>query len=45
MDPPLRGRDFSLSDAVGFEIMRREGLTHAFAFDHHFGIAGFHRLR
>lgn len=32
---------FSLVDAVSFEIMRRERLTHAFAFDHHFVVAGF----
>lgn len=31
----------SLVDAVSFEIMRRERLTHAFAFDHHFEVAGF----
>ena len=32
---------FSLVDAVSFEIMRREKLTQAFAFDHHFEVAGF----
>jgi predicted nucleic acid-binding protein len=32
---------FSLVDAVSFEIMRREKLTRAFAFDHHFEVAGF----
>jgi hypothetical protein len=31
----------SLVDAVSFEIMRREKLTQAFAFDRHFRIAGF----
>jgi predicted nucleic acid-binding protein len=31
----------SLVDAVSFEIMRREKLTQVFAFDHHFGVAGF----
>lgn len=36
---------FSLIDAVSFEIMRRERITHAFAFDHHFEIAGFELLR
>ena len=36
---------FSLVDAVSFEIMRREKLTHAFAFDRHFEIAGFSVLR
>lgn len=32
---------FSLADAVSFELMRRESLTHAFAFDRHFQVAGF----
>jgi predicted nucleic acid-binding protein len=32
---------FSVTDAVSFEVMRRKRLTHAFAFDHHFAIAGF----
>lgn len=36
---------FSLTDAVSFEVMRRERLTHAFAFDHHFEVAGYERLR
>ena len=36
---------FSLIDAVSFEVMRRAGVTHAFAFDHHFEVAGFHLLR
>jgi uncharacterized protein len=36
---------FSLVDAVSFEVMRREGLKHAFAFDRHFEVAGFHLLR
>jgi predicted nucleic acid-binding protein len=31
----------SLPDAVSFEIMAREKLTHAFAFDRHFETAGF----
>lgn len=35
----------SLVDAVSFEIMRREGITQAFAFDHHFVVAGFELLR
>ena len=34
-------QSFSLVDAVSFEIMRREKLTQAFAFDHHFETAGF----
>lgn len=32
---------FSLIDAVSFEVMRRERMTHAFAFDRHFEVAGF----
>ena len=32
---------FSLTDAISFEIMRRARVTHAFAFDHHFEVAGF----
>jgi hypothetical protein len=32
---------FSITDAVSFEVMRREGLRQAFAFDTHFVIAGF----
>lgn len=38
-------QSFSLTDAVSFEIMRREKLTHAFAFDRHFEVAGFELLR
>ena len=36
---------FSLTDAVSFEVMRREGLTTAFAFDRDFVTAGFRLLR
>lgn len=36
---------FSLTDAVSFELMKREKLTHAFAFDPHFVTAGFALLR
>ncbi|HVX40231.1 MAG TPA: PIN domain-containing protein [Gemmatimonadaceae bacterium] len=32
---------FSLADAVSFELMRRERLKQAFAFDKHFETAGF----
>ena len=32
---------FSLTDAVSFELMRRERIPHAFAFDRHFVAAGF----
>jgi predicted nucleic acid-binding protein len=35
---------FSLTDAVSFEIMRRERVRHAFAFDRHFQVAGFELL-
>ena len=41
----FRDQAFSLTDAVSFEVMRRENLTHAFAFDHHFEVAGYERLR
>lgn len=37
-------QDFSLIDAVSFEVMRRNKVTHAFAFDRHFAIAGFQLL-
>ena len=37
-------QDFSLVDAVSFEVMRRNKMTHAFAFDRHFAIAGFELL-
>jgi predicted nucleic acid-binding protein len=36
---------FSLVDAVSFEVMRRERVTQAFAFDRHFEVAGFDLLR
>ena len=36
---------FSLVDAVSFEVMRREKVTHAFAFDRHFEVAGLKVLR
>ena len=32
---------FSLTDAINFETMRRARVTHAFAFDRHFEVAGF----
>jgi uncharacterized protein len=35
---------FSLIDAVSFEVMRRNRVTHAFAFDRYFAIAGFELL-
>jgi len=36
---------FSLTDAVSFEVMRRQRLTTAFAFDEDFAVAGFELLR
>jgi uncharacterized protein len=35
---------FTLIDAVSFEVMRRHKVTHAFAFDRHFAVAGFELL-
>jgi predicted nucleic acid-binding protein len=35
---------FSLTDAVTFELMRRERLRDAFAFDDHFRVAGYRLL-
>jgi uncharacterized protein len=35
---------FSLTDAVSFEIMRRERITEALALDHHFEVAGYRLL-
>lgn len=35
---------FSLTDAISFEVMRREGLERAFSFDQHFVTAGFSLL-
>ena len=37
----FQDQGFSLTDAVTFELMRRERLTDAFAFDDHFRVAGF----
>jgi hypothetical protein len=41
----FRDQRFSLVDAVSFEVMRRQKITHAFAFDRHFEVAGFKLLR
>lgn len=38
-DKPL-----SLADAVSFEVMRRERITHALTFDRHFSLAGYEIL-
>lgn len=39
-----RDKTFSLTDAVSFEVMRRENIAEAFAFDRHFARAGFKLL-
>ncbi|HEU4993648.1 MAG TPA: hypothetical protein VFT29_02475 [Gemmatimonadaceae bacterium] len=36
---------FTLCDALSFEVMRRERVEHALAFDRHFQLAGFQLLR
>jgi predicted nucleic acid-binding protein len=41
----FRDQRFSLVDAVSFEVMRQERVTQAFAFDHHFEVAGFELLK
>lgn len=38
---PYRDQHFTLTDAVGFEVMRSEGLDQAFTFDNHFVTAGY----
>ncbi|MBA3671897.1 MAG: PIN domain-containing protein [Gemmatimonadaceae bacterium] len=38
---PYDDQDFSLCDAVSFEVMHREGLTRALSIDRHFVTAGF----
>ncbi|MDQ2665827.1 MAG: PIN domain-containing protein [Gemmatimonadota bacterium] len=38
---PYRDRNFSLCDAVSFEVMKREGITRALSIDRHFVTAGF----
>ena len=37
-------QDFSLTDAVSFELMKRERLADAFAFDRHYLVAGYRLL-
>ena len=41
----FRDQHFSLADAVSFEVMRREKIAAAFAFDQDFATAGFELLR
>ena len=44
VDRWIRGfsdHQFSLTDAVSFEVMRAEGITHVLALDSHFTLAGF----
>ncbi len=38
---PYQDHRFSLTDAVSFEIMRRERIGEALALDHHFEVAGY----
>ena len=38
---PYRDHRFSLTDAVSFEVMRRERIVEALALDHHFEVAGY----
>jgi predicted nucleic acid-binding protein len=40
----FRDQRFSLTDAVSFELMRRERIDAAFAFDRHFVTAGYELL-
>lgn len=41
---PFADHGFSLADAVGFEVMRTEGIERALAYDRHFQVAGFQIL-
>jgi uncharacterized protein len=38
---PYGDHQFSLTDAVSFEVMHAEGITHALTLDRHFSVAGF----
>ena len=38
---PYTDHQFSLTDAVSFEVMHTEGITHALTLDRHFSVAGF----
>lgn len=37
----FRDQTFTLVHAVSFDVMKRERVTHAFSFDHHFRVARF----
>jgi predicted nucleic acid-binding protein len=41
---PFADKPLSLADAVGFEVMRTEGITRALAYDRHFQDAGFEMI-
>ncbi len=41
---PFADKALSLADAVGFEVMRTEGITRALAYDRHFQDAGFEMI-
>jgi predicted nucleic acid-binding protein len=41
---PFADKQLSLADAVGFEVMRTEGITRTLAYDHHFQDAGFEMI-
>lgn len=42
---PFADKPISLTDAVSFEVMRRERIARALAFDRHFADAGYQVLR
>ena len=39
-----RNQSFTLTDAISFAVMRREGIQRAFTFDQHFMVAGFETI-
>lgn len=41
---PFADKPISLADAVGFEVMRTEGIARALAYDRHFGDAGYEMI-
>lgn len=41
---PFADKPLSLADAVGFEVMRTEGIARALAYDRHFGDVGFEMI-